>query len=158
MPDETLERRLARLEAIDAIKRLKHVYMGFCDSGYPPDKLGPLFADDAVWDGGAFGRHEGRAAIEAFFAGVSSQITFAAHLALNEIIEVDGERASGRWRMIMPCTMLVGGVKESRWILGDYVDEYVKLDGGWLFKSVDFHVNFDVPSTEGWAATATLRP
>lgn len=158
MTDSSLEQRIAKLEAIEAIRQLKHVYMNYCDIGYPPDKLGPLFTEDAVWDGGEFGRHEGRKAIEAFFDAVSADIVFAAHLALNEIIEVEGDWATGKWRILMPCTMMTDGQKEGRWILGDYVEEYARQDGRWLFKSIDFFVNFNVPHAEGWAATGVIRP
>ncbi|HVZ16254.1 MAG TPA: nuclear transport factor 2 family protein, partial [Terriglobales bacterium] len=68
---DDLAKRIDRLESIEAIKKLKHVYMHYCDLGYPPEKLGPLFADDAVWSGRDFGHHVGRPAIEAFFGGVS---------------------------------------------------------------------------------------
>ena len=63
---ESLEARVDRLESIEAIKKLKHVYMMHCDLGYPPDKLGPLFVDEGVWTSAAFGHHDGRKAIEDF--------------------------------------------------------------------------------------------
>jgi len=31
-----LAKRIDRLESIDAIKKLKHLYMNYCDLGYPP--------------------------------------------------------------------------------------------------------------------------
>ena len=72
------------LESIEAIKRLKHEYCAYCDAGYDPDGIASQFVEDGVWDGGeAFGRYEGREAIRAFFAGVSSQIVFAGHLVMN---------------------------------------------------------------------------
>jgi hypothetical protein len=154
---DTLEARIDRLESIEAIKTLKHTYMQFCDLGYPPNKLGPLFTGDGVWTSAAFGHHAGRKAIEEFFGGVSAQIVFAAHLAMNFIVDVDDDRATGKWRLLMPCTMLEDGKAVSRWILGDYVEEYVRLDGVWLFAKIDFLVNFDVPSLESWAGTETVR-
>jgi ketosteroid isomerase-like protein len=155
---EDLAKRVDRLESIESIKALKHVYMKHCDLGYPPDKLGPLFTDDAVWTSKAFGHHDGRAAIEAFFGGISAQIVFAAHLAMNFVIEVDGDTGTGEWRILMPCTMMEDGRKVSRWILGDYIEEYVRRDGVWRFRKIDFHVNFNVPSDQSWADTATVRP
>jgi hypothetical protein len=154
---EGLEVRLDRLESIEAIKKLKHVYMMHCDLGYPPDKLGPLFVDEGVWTSAAFGYHDGRKAIEDFFGGVSAQIVFAAHLAMNFVIDVDGDTATGKWRILMPCTMMESGKKVSRWILGDYVEDYVRRDGMWLFAKIDFLVNFDVPSTESWAGLESVR-
>lgn len=154
---DDLAARIDRLELIEAIKKLKHVYMRYCDLGYPPAKLGPLFVADAIWTSADFGRHVGRPAIEAFFAGVSSQIVFAAHLAQNFIIDVNGDSATGRWRILMPCTMMEDGKKVSRWMLGDYEEEYVRRNGAWLFKTIDFLVNFNVPSLESWAGRETAE-
>ena len=58
------EAAIDRLESIEAIKKLKHTYMAYCDQGYPPAKLGPLFTDDAVWTSEIFGHHAGRPAID----------------------------------------------------------------------------------------------
>jgi hypothetical protein len=156
--DDTLATRIDRLESIEAIKKLKHLYMHYCDLGYPPDKLGPLFVDNAVWTSKDFGHHVGRPAIEAFFGGVSAQIVFAAHLAMNFIIDVDDEKGTGKWRILMPSTMVEGSKKLSRWLLGDYVEEYVRLDGVWLFNRIDFVVNYNVPFDQSWAESATVRP
>ena len=64
---ESLEARVDRLESIEAIKKLKHIYMMYCDLGYPPAKLGPLFVDEGLWTSAAFGHHDGRKAIEIGF-------------------------------------------------------------------------------------------
>jgi hypothetical protein len=152
-----LETRIDRLESIEAIKKLKHVYMNHCDLGYQPKDLGPLFVDDAVWTSAVFGHHASRKAIEAFFGGISAQIVFAAHLAMNFVIDVDGDSATGKWRILMPCTMMEDGQQVSRWILGDYDEEYVRQDGVWMFRKIDFLVNFNVPSLESWAGTEIVR-
>jgi SnoaL-like protein len=154
---ESLEKRIDRLESIEAIKKLKHRYMNYCDLGYPPAKLGPLFIDDAVWSSKEFGVHPSRRALETFFAGISSQIVFAAHLAMNFIIEVEGDHGTGKWRILMPCTMVENGKKVSRWLLGDYDEVYVRRNGVWLFKSIDFVVNFNVPFDQDWATVAKVR-
>lgn len=157
MASDDLAARIDRLESIEAIKQLKHRYMEYCDLGYPPAKLGPLFAEDAVWTSKVFGTYTGRKAIEEYFGGISAQIVFAAHLAMNFQIEVDGDRGTGKWRMLMPCTMMENGQKVSRWMLGDYVEEYVRIDGRWLFKKIDFLVNFNVPQQQDWAGTEAVR-
>jgi hypothetical protein len=154
---DDLARRIDRLESIEAIKNLKHRYMQYCDLGYPPEKLGPLFAEDAVWTSKDFGHHAGRRAIEAFFGGISAQIVFAAHLAMNSIIEVDNDKGTGAWRILMPCTMVEAGKRVSRWLLGDYVEEYSRRNGVWLFSRIDFVVNFNVPFDRSWAESAGVR-
>ena len=155
--NDDLVRRVDRLESIEAIRTLKHRYMTYCDLGYPPDKLSPLFTEDAVWASKDFGHHAGRAAIEAFFAGVSSQIVFAAHLAMNGIVEVDGDRGTGNWRILMPCTIMDGGQRTSRWLLGDYVEEYVRRNDVWLFKKMDYVMNYNVAFDQPWSDVAVVR-
>lgn len=149
---------LSRQESVQAIKKLKHTYMALCDEGYPPELLGPLFHSDAVWTSELFGEHKGRDAIEEFFSGVSSSIVFAAHLALNGIINVDGDHASGHWRLLMPCTLVVNGERNSRWMLGEYQEQYIYEAGKWLFKHLDVYMNFNIRYDEGWGLVAAMRP
>src|SRR5690554_1810213 len=65
--------KLQWLYDVEQIKQLKHRYCAYCDEAYDPDGIAALFVEDGVWDGGPFGRYEGRAAIHAFFAGASAQ-------------------------------------------------------------------------------------
>ena len=94
--DETLEARIGRLEAIEEIRALKARYAEVCDTGYDPDRMRPLFAADAFWDGGErFGRYEGVDAICGFFADVSSQITWALHYMVAPVVEVSDDLRDG---------------------------------------------------------------
>ena len=149
----TLKERIARLEDIEAIRRLKHRYMAYADDGYDAENIVTLMTADAVWDGGeAFGRQEGAEAFGAMVREVGKQIGFAAHLALNEIIDVDGDSARGRWWLLMPCTALDDqGKDEARWIFATYDDRLVKRDGRWLFAHTVFDVKAFCAHKEGWA-------
>ena len=149
----TLEARLDRLESIEAIKKLKAVYCMYCDAKYDPDGICSLFTEDGVWDGGAsFGRYQGQEQIRKFFAGISGQIVFAAHLVLNPIITVDGDQACGRWWLHMPCTTInEAGNPEGRWLLSEYDEEYVRIDGNWKFKRLRLDVKYYVPHLQDWA-------
>ena len=152
----TVSQRLARLEAVENIRRLKHKYCWYCDQGYDPDGIIGLFTKDGVWDGGPFGRHAGHAEIHKFFSGVSSQIVFAAHLVLNELIDVsaDCKSAKGEWWLIMPCTVRTeSGTEEARWLNGYYHEKYACERGKWKFKSLDLDLKFFEPHRKGWAKT-----
>jgi hypothetical protein len=142
------------------IMNLKNRYMELCDRGYPPKALSELFVEDGVWTSPAFGTYRGKKEIEGFFATISSRIVFAAHLALNPIIELaaNGKDATGRWRILMPFTEEDEGRRISRWILGDYAEDYTLRDGVWLFRKIDFFVNFNVPHSGDWAEAAIVRP
>jgi hypothetical protein len=77
---------------------------------------------------------------------------------MNSIIDVDGDSGVGKWRILMPCTMVENGKRVSRWILGDYDEEYVRIKGTWLFKKIDFVVNYNVRFDQSWADSAVVRP
>jgi hypothetical protein len=156
MPQLTLEQRVDRLESIDAIKRLKAIYCLYCDAKYDSDGICSLFTDDAVWDGGpSFGRHEGLAQIRKFFEGISGDIVFAAHLVLNPIITVDGDQAHGKWWLHMPCTAINHhGIPEGRWLLSEYDERYVRINGEWKFKELHLDVKYYVSHFEDWAAAS----
>ena len=154
---DDLEARVVRLEAIEEITRLKHFYWLCNDQGLDADRIGPLFVDEGVWSNAELGHHEGRAAIEAFFGGASATITFCAHLGMNGIVEVDGDTARGRWRLLLPCTFMQDGRKVSRWILGDYDDDFVRRDGRWMFSRLDVIFNFNVAQGDSWAGMEQVR-
>jgi hypothetical protein len=154
MSGSDIEQRLARLEAVEEIRQLKHRYFAYCDDKYNPPGIAALFTEDGVWEGELFGNHIGRDAIREHFERVSSDIVFAAHLGMNSIIDVDGDSATGKWRMIMPSVVMKDGVKEARWLLVAYEDSYVKTHGRWMFKTMNIHVNFYSPHLGHWADTA----
>ena len=155
MTQDDLRHRIMRLEAIEAIKHLKGRYCSFCDDRYDPDGIANLFTPDGVWHGESFGRYVGREEIKAYFARISGEIVFAAHLALNPIIDVqDPETASGQWRLIMPATVMTDGEKQARWLVGAYDERYRCVGGTWLFSSLKFRINFFSPHLGSWSETA----
>lgn len=156
MPEPTLQQRVARLEAIEAIKHLKARYCAYCDDRYDPDGIASLFTEDGIWDGELFGRYIGRGAIRDFFQRASSDITFAAHLVMNPMIEITGPgQAIGKWRLIMPATVrLDDGRSEARWLVNSYDEQYITVDGVWKFQTMKIHVNFYTPHLGTWAETA----
>jgi uncharacterized protein (TIGR02246 family) len=145
---EDLERRIRVLEDIEAIRRLKARYADACDRNYDADAIASLFAEDAVWDGGTFGRYEGREAIRAFFEGVSNDIPFAMHYMVNPIIEIDGEFATGKWHLFQTCTFAAGN--QAIFGAARYDEEYRRIDGEWKFWRLTLTSSFWTPYEEGW--------
>lgn len=107
--------RLARLEAMEAIRRVTMHYFRLCDSLGPQtgfDELGALFARDGIWEGRgryrqAFGRHVGREAIVAMLSAYADppHFTLNAHYLSSEDIEITGPAtATGRWMMLQVST------------------------------------------------------
>ena len=148
---EDLERRVRRVEDIEAIRELKARYCAYCDDAYDPDGIASLFTEDAVWDGGPLGRCDGREAIRRFFREASRRVSFAIHHVTNPMITVDGDRASGRWYLLQPCTVAEG--ERAVWMAARYSDEYVRVGGDWKFRNVKIDLSFVAPYEEGWART-----
>ena len=145
----TVEQRIQALEDIEAIRTLKARYCAACDDDHNPDTLAALFHEDAVWEATSSGRFEGVANIRGFFADLraSGRIRNSAHHAINPIIEVEGDEATGHWRLIMLYTANApsGGVQHLR-IIGWYRERYRRLDGEWrfqhLFCQVEEHAEY----------------
>jgi SnoaL-like domain len=149
-----LESRIARLEAIEAIRVLKARYADVCDTGYDPMRMRPFFTEDAVWDGGLrFGRYEGVDAVCGFFAGISSEITWALHYMVAPIIDVapDGHTATGSWYLLEPCTIATDDGPRAMVITGRYADRYRLETDGWKFSEVKLDCQTISPLDEGWA-------
>jgi hypothetical protein len=154
-----LAARVQALEDVEAIRRLKARYADLVDGRY--GKSGPkpaaelarlageiaaLFAEDAVWDGGpGLGLCEGREAIRARMAAPT--LLFSRHYFVNPRIELDGDRARGRWELLAPCTLRDG---RPAWMAGAEEDEYVRVGGVWIHQKMTLRVHFLAPHERGW--------
>ncbi len=157
---ERLEARLAEVEDVQAIHNLKSRYGQLADSRYGEGgvvgreeleriaaALAALFTEDAVWDGGAgLGLCRGREAIRKRF--LEPTLTFSWHYFVKPHIEVRGDRATGTWDILAPCT---SRDDRAMWMSGYEDDEYVKQDGIWLHQSMKLSLVFMAPHDKGWA-------
>ena len=132
MSDSSLEKRITRLEDIEAIKQLKAKYCEACDDDHNQDKIIAIFAEDGVWEGGDLGKAEGHAAIRELFAGFERAIDFSQHNVMNPIIEITGTRATGIWYFMGPFTYNENA--DNKMLAIRYDDEYVKIDGQWKYQ------------------------
>lgn len=134
------EARLQRLEDIEEIRLLKAQYCAACDSDHDPELVVPLFTEDAIWEATDIAHCSGHAEIRAYMAGLraSGRIRNSAHHAINPQIQVDGDRATGHWRLIMlytanpsdPTSRTELDVEHFR-IIGWYDERYTRVDGAW---------------------------
>ena len=147
-----LERRVAVLEDIEAIKRLKARYCAFCDDDYDADGIASLFCEDGVWDGGElFGRVEGRERIRRHFSRAEQVIPLARHQVMNPLIEVDSPAgtATGQWYLFQPATIADGD--RAVWLAATYHDRYRRVDDEWLVAEMVVEPAFYTPYDQGWA-------
>jgi hypothetical protein len=106
------------------------------------------FTRDAVWEGGRdFGRQlVGRAALFAFFR--AGPWRFAMHFYVAPIIEIDGDRARGWWRLWQLAVPRGGG--DAVFFAAATADEYRRERAGWLHSVVRFEqMHFVRPASNG---------
>jgi len=143
--------RLQTLEDIQAIRRLKFKYCGLCDAGFIADEIAALFTEDGVWEAGEpWGNFVGPKAIEEFFKTMPEAVSFSVHALSNEEIDVDGDRATGYWRTIIPTTLNMEEGKVPHWMFCNYTDEYRKVDGRWMISRIKADVTRTASHAEGW--------
>jgi hypothetical protein len=154
-----LARKLQLLEDLEAIKTLKYQYCAFCDDHYNADGIAGLFVEDGIWDGGDFGYCVGPAAIRKFFIAAPKGLSFAAHQVMNPILKVDGDHATGEWKLLQPCTTETRNGPRAMWLAANYNDTYVRTPSGWKFQSLKVTSLFFTPHDDGWVKTRFLsRP
>jgi len=138
----SLEERIARIEDRTAISELRARYSFLVDQGKGPEAA-DLFTEDGEFHGPVrsyVGRDE-------HIKHYSQQILSGMwHFICNEIIDIDGDSATGQCYCEMP-SVFEG---ESYVCACRYDDVLVKQDGRWKFKSRTVTFYYFVPLKEGW--------
>lgn len=127
-----LEKRITRLEDIEAIKQLKVRYSHICDDDHNPDTIASVFAEDGIWESADFGVAKGPDEIRELFSNFRKMFNFSQHNMMNPLIEVNGDRATGVWYIMGPWTYTENN--EEKWLALRYDDDYVKIDGEWKYQ------------------------
>jgi len=157
---EALERRLAALEAAEAIRNLKARYASLVDGRYRPgggvveateldrlaSEISALFTGDALWDGGkGLGTCQGRDAIRERFRDPT--LLFSWHYFVKPRIRIADDRAEARWDLLAPCTTKDG---RPHWMAGVEDDAYRRVEGRWLHSRMKLSLVFMAPHDRGW--------
>lgn len=147
MKSPTTEQIVRTLADKDAIRDLARRY---ADCVWRRDVRGAveLFAEDGVMDTGVGEPIAGRTALlEAYQGMLTGDLQPFVH---NHVIDLDGERATGR------CYLDLRATREGASMMGSgyYEDVYVRTVDGWKFQSRRLNMRFFVPLLEGWAESA----
>src|SRR5512139_3781530 len=135
-----LERRIAVLEDIEAIRKLKHRYFFVCDRKRPADVLGCFAPGEIRLDYGRIGQFTRAEDMVAVFTALAChEHIVEMHHAQNDQIEiVDATRAEATWGLYY---YLINTREHTVTQLGGYyVDEYRKIAGEWKISASAFHV------------------
>lgn len=146
---EPLEARLARVEDVEAVRRLVAHYADLCDRGYGDepgirervaDAVAALFVEDGTWESNVFGSYRGRAEVRGLIASIGGEVKWALHYLVSPAVAVanDGLTASGTWYLLELATMVGagGGGLDAVVISAVYRMRFVKSEGRWRFQSV----------------------
>ena len=115
----------------DAIAELVHRYSDAVVNRSAED-WGSCWAEDSVWVLGPGRDVRGKTAIVDLWKSAVVRFDAIIQLVHNGSVTFDGDRAAGRW-YIDERFIRAGG--ERGILLAHYDDEYVRVDGSWLFAS-----------------------
>lgn len=130
-----LQRRIERLEALEAIRQLKHRYLNACDMKQVEDIRNCFAEGPIVIDYGPLGVfHERDSFIELFQAlGCQPQVIDLHHGTNPEIELLDADNARGLWALYYFNLDSHSGA--TRQLGGQYHDQYRRIDGHWKIVS-----------------------
>lgn len=173
---EALTARVGRLEDAAAIRKLHYAY-GYYIDVCMYDEVIDLFAEDGevIFLSGIYRGKAGAARLyktwfQNFFTrGRPGPVDgfLLDHFQMQDIITVADDRRTARGRFR---ALLAGGSHESRsdapeglpaqfWEAGLYENEYVREDGVWKIRRLDYRVQWQADYEAGWARQeAHLRP
>ena len=147
----TLEERLARIEALEAVRSVVSRYCVVIDHERTREALAPFFAEEAVLRNPA-GLTTGREAILDYYDGFfSSGVSVSRHHLANQRFTA---LRDGRVRHEAYFLMLMARDGESFVGFGDYDDVLAHDGDAWRFVEKANLVAAVVPLEEGWAAVA----
>ena len=153
---QELEARIRVLEDIEEIKSLMSTYTYLIDSSRWDD-VAALFADNAKAEWNILGSYEGKEAIANLFKNiVSGTIIWSAHMLLNPLVTVEGDKAKGTFYLFGPATVPSPEGERAIWVQGRYDNEFVKKSGKWRFSLLKFAFTFMTPYEEGWVKSKMM--
>lgn len=145
-----LTAQVERLDSIEAIRALRARYHELVNEDAGPS-LYELFAPDAAVVYGGRPEVQGRENIRAFFA--SFPVQSARQFIHSHMVEVEGNRGTG--------TSYLDGrpVRDGKsyYVVGRFDDEYIRLDGKWMFQRVVLNVHYMIEAAERWDDLIPLK-
>jgi hypothetical protein len=140
---QALKAQVERFDSIEAIRALRARYHELVneDAG---QRLYELFAPDAAVAYGGRPEVRGRENIRGFFATFPVQC--ARQFIHGHVVDVEGNRGSG-FSYLDGRPVRDG---KSYYVVGRFDDEYIRLDGQWMFRRVTLSVHYMIEAAERW--------
>lgn len=147
---DALVTEVERLHSIEAIRALRARYHELVNEDAGP-RLYELFAPDAAIVYGGRPEVQGRENIRAFFA--SFPVQSARQFIHSHMVEVEGNRGTGS--SYLDGRPVRDG--KSYYVVGRFDDEYIRLDGKWMFQRVVLNVHYMIEAAERWDELIPLK-
>ena len=154
--NDSVESRLQSIEDTDAIRKLKALYCLYADQPGDDNALSfaDLFTDDAVIDEGEeLGILKGKQAIYKAHGDFWEHMRLNQHLVFSPVIELNGDKATGKWKLLQLTTTIFNDEDRAFWSCSYYNERYTRVHDEWKFERVEARVHFSSPYEDGWAKT-----
>lgn len=156
----SIEDRIRHLEDLEAIRYLKHYHYCHCldrlvagDSNGLADTLSRV-SETIVADFTGGPLIEGKAAFTGFLTlGVPAALSWSQHRVMNEVIDIEGDRARARWYLACPVRFKEGGstgLAGAGFIEGRYDEELVREDGVWKWARITALLDVQADYAHNW--------
>ena len=155
---EELERNVQILEDVVAIENMHRDFIYRLNNRQSEEWLNEIefpkmiagFIDDAVVEMTSYGKYKGKTAISELLEKLISEVAFSGGriIVSQPIIEVDGDKAGGRWvtyRFTEVPTSPPNTRQVIGWEQGECTCEYVRDDGNWKFGTMKWVYPWPVP-------------
>jgi len=149
---QSLRQRTRELEDREAIRELTARYMQAMHDARWEDAVA-CFSEQATYDHGHLGELRSKADLRTFYTefmpAFESAGGWAFDLLADPVIEVDGDRAEGRWFLL---TLLIDpDTQEPAWSMATLEYEYRRETEGWRFyRNRCIHEHMLSPYSKGW--------
>lgn len=161
---KTLENQVKILQDIEDIKKLQRAY-GYYLEHWMADEVVDCFADGqdtvlSIWVGTYLGKEGIRRYFNTYWSGEEVSPEFLHEvMQLSGIVDVeyDGKTAKGRWYGFGVIALPIGGGITQAWMGGIYQADYIKQDGKWKFKRLEFNRTLHFRPAEGWVKQERLN-
>jgi hypothetical protein len=151
----SVETRLARLEACEAIRACVYAYAVAGDRGNRTEILREVFTDNGVYEAAGMGRFEGLPAILTGLAEIANNVVlWSFHAPGGPLIRLgdDGKRATVFWWVWCPVVLRSpDGATTPHWGAGHYNGELADERGRWKFTRLFFETRLRTPFAGPWS-------
>jgi ketosteroid isomerase-like protein len=147
---QALNAQVERFDSIEAIRTLRARYHELVNEDAGP-RLYELFAPDATIVYGGRSEVRGRENIRAFFA--TFPVQSARQFIHSHVVDVQGDRGTG-FSYLDGRPVRDG---KSYYVVGRFDDEYIRLDGQWMFQRVVLSLHYMIEAAERWDELIPLK-